>query len=224
MKGKAEEERQQARKESSQARAKSEQLQQRINEGVKREAARMEKEKKQAVKRESLGNLAKVGSLTAALALYCFIMTVIWLADRWNIVKTVPQWLVNRWDDIKAIWDWIVSAHEWAYKLLQPHMSDFIAKAIPFTLILAIAALIAYFGVYKGFCYLLEQWGKLWTHYEYRQEKLLKASVTVAILTVSMPLAVATADGVGSLNVLSWWLIYSIALNVVYHAVTYKQW
>lgn len=223
LKDRAETAMQQARSESYEANAKSKQFQQKIDEGVKREAERIEREKEQAVKRENIDHFAKVGSLTVALSFYCVIMTAIWLVDRWEIVKTVPQWFVNRWGNLQTLWGGIVSVHSWAYKLLQPHMSDFIAKAIPFVVLLAIVALIGYFGVWKGFWFLQEKWSNLWSHYEYQDKKLLKVSITVAIITVSIPLAVFVV-GIGSLNVFSWWLIFSIVLNVAYHAITYKRW
>lgn len=223
LRDKASRELEQAVNKNYYAEKKSNELQKIIDEGIKKEAERIEREKDQAVKRENLGHFAKVGSLTVALSLYCFIMTAIWLVDRWEIVKTVPQWFVNRWGNLQTMWGGIVSVHSWAYKLLQPHMSDFIAKAIPFIVLLAVVALIGYFGVWNGFWFLQEKWSDLWLHYEYQDKKLLKASVTVAIITVSIPLAVFVV-GIGSLNVFSWWLIFSIILNVAYHAITYKRW
>lgn len=221
LKDRAETAMQQAKSESYEARAKSKQLQQKIDEGVKREAERIEREKEQAIKKENINHFAKVGSLTVALSLYCFVMTAIWLVDRWEIVKTVPQWFVNRWENIQTLWGGIVSVHSWAYKLLQPHMNDFIAKAIPFVVLLAIVALIGYFGVWKGLRFLKEKWSDLWRGYDYQNQTLLKVSTTIAIVTVSVPLAIFIA-GFGGLNVVSWWLIFSIGLNVAYHAITYN--
>lgn len=223
LKDKAEAERQQARNESIQVKAKSAELQKIIDAGIKKEAQRIEREKAQALKRESIDHFVKVGSLTVGLSIYCVIMTAIWLVDRWEIIKTVPQWFVNRWGNLQTLWGGIVFGHSWAYKLLEPHMSDFIAKAISFIVLLAIVALIGYFGVWRGFWFLQEKWSNLWSHYEYQDKKLLKVSSTIAIITVSIPLAVFVV-GFGSINVFSWWLIFSIVLNVGYHAITYERW
>lgn len=213
-----------AEKEKTKAQELNKELQLKINLGIQREAERIEKEKTQAVKKETTSHFAKVGSLTVALAFYCVVMTAIWLVDRWEILKTVPQWFINRWENIQFLWSGIVSVHSWAYKLLQPHMNDFIAKAIPFILMLAIVAIIGYFGAWKGFCFLKEKWSDLWRNYEFQNQTLLKVSTTIAIVTVSIPLAVLVASKSSLMNVLSWWLIFSVGLNVVYHAITYKRW
>lgn len=215
---------QQAEKEISEARTEKQHLQAIIDSSVKSRAEQIDREKTAKLKDESEKHFVQVGSVTVALAGYCVIMTVLWLSDRWDTVKTVPQWFVNRWENIKAIWGGVVSIYEWAYKLLQPHMAEFLAKAIPIMVMIAIVGAIGYFVAFKGIVLLADKWDELWRHYEYQSKKLLKVSMTIAIVTVSIPLAVFLAEITkNALNVFSWWLIFVLALNAIYHAVTYKR-
>lgn len=215
---------QQAEREINEARTEKQHLQEIIDSSVKNRAEQIDREKTAMLKNESEKHFVQVGSVTVALAGYCLIMTALWLSDRWETVKTVPQWFVNRWENIKAIWGGVVSIYEWAYKLLQPHMAEFLAKAIPIVVMIAIVGVIGYFVIFKGIALLADKWDELWRHYEYQSKKLLKVSMTIAIVTVSIPLAVFLAEITkNALNVFSWWLIFALALNVIYHTVTYKR-
>lgn len=219
----AEASRDKATREMNEAVSMKNMLQTKINDGIEREKNRLEKEKEKTIKSNNLNHYSKVGSLTVALSLYCLIMTILWLIDHSEPLKTIPKWFSNRGENLKAIWNGIVAIHTLVYKLLEPHMNDFIAKAIPFILLLALVGAFGYFVLWKGFWALLEKWSDLWSHYDYKSQKLLKASITVAIITVSIPLAILLVEVIPlSLNVLSWWLILSIGLNVGYHAITYR--
>lgn len=215
---------QQAERESYEARLEKQRLQQIIDSSVKNRAEQIDREKTAKLEIESEKHFIQVGSVTVALSAYCVIMTALWLSDRWETVKTVPQWFVNRLENIKAIWGGVVSIYEWAYKLLQPHMAEFLAKAIPIVVMIAIVGAIGYFVAFKGIVLLADKWGEPWRHYEYQRKKLLKVSMTIAIVTVSIPLAVFLAEITkNALNVFSWWLIFAVALNAIYHAATYKR-
>lgn len=194
-----------------------------IEEGIQREAKLLEIEKSRTIKSNNIQHYSTVGSFTVAISLYCLIITILWLKDHFEPLKAVPEWFTSRKENIKAIWNCIVGIHEWGSKLLEPHMNGLLAKAIPFIIMIAIAVTVAYFVIYKGFMCLLDNWNSLWSYYEYKSQKLLKASVTVAIITVSIPLSILVVELIPSLNIISWWLILSVGLNLIYHIVTYNH-
>ena len=78
-------------------------LQAKINDGIEREKNRLEKEKEKTIKSNNINHYSKVGSLTVALSLYCFIMTILWLIEHSEPLKTIPKWFSSRGENIKAI-------------------------------------------------------------------------------------------------------------------------
>ncbi len=196
-------------------------LQARIKDGIEREKNRLETEQRQAIRSNNRAHYFKVGTFTIALSFYCLVITILWLVDHAEPLATVPQWFSSRGENLKAIWNGIGTIYTWAYKLLEAHMNDLIAKGIPIILLLLLVGVIGYFVVWKGFWLLMEKWERLWDHYEYSSKKELKVSITVAIITVSIPLAILLV-GVIPWNVVSIWLILSVGLNVLYHAITYR--
>lgn len=199
-------------------------LQKKINDSVEIEKKRLEREKTRIINSHNIDHYTKVGSLTMALFVYCLIMTMLWLKDHNAPLKTIPEWFSARGENIQAIWNIIVDGYTGLYRLLEPHINDFIAQGISLVIVLSIIALVAYYGVWKGYIILKEKWETLWRHYDYQSKKLLKVSVTVSIITVSVPLAIFMVEAVPGLNIVSWWLILSIGLNGAYHTITYKEW
>jgi hypothetical protein len=219
-------EKQRAIAEKKELKEKSQKLQQIVDSRVKKAAKnieqRIEREKKEALKKESINYFAKTGVITYVFTVYSLLITIIWLTDQRDILNTVPQWFVNRWDNLQSTWNIIVFIYTSSYDPLRLHISDFMAGVVSTITLLIIAALVAYLSVIKGIKILRGKWSDLWLYYDNQKRKLLKVSITVAIIISSMPLAVFVAGFGGSVNVVSWWLIFSFGLNVVYHIITYR--
>ena len=101
-------------------------------------------------------------------------------------------------------------------------MHGFIAGLISLLPLIIICAVVAVLG-YIAYDYIKTQWIEIWEHYDRQDKTLLKASATIAIIIGSISLAVLVAGFNNPINVVSWWLILSLGLNVVYHAITYRQ-
>jgi len=222
LKDKAETEMRQARVEKAQAEEKSQKLQTIIDAKIRERAKRLEQKQKQAIKEKSADIFAKVGAVTYALIGWNVALTITLLIHDWHIVSTAPQWFVNRWSNIVWIANGIETIFVYFYELLQRHMHDFFAGVISLIPPIVICAVVAILG-YIAYDYVKTQWTDIWEHYDRYDKTLLKATTTTAIVIGSMPLATWLAGFDNPINVLSWWLMLSLGLNIAYHAITYRQ-
>jgi len=222
LNAKAQADLQTARSEKAQAEEKSQKLQAIIDAKVKERAKRLEQKQKQAIKEKSADIFAKAGAVTYALIGWNLLLTIALLNHDWHIVSTVPQWFVNRWGNIVWIVNGIESIFMYFYGLLQPHMHWSLAGVIS---ILPLAVIVAVVGIlgYIAFDFIKTNLVEIWEHYDRYDKTLLKATTTIAIVIGSIPLATWLAGFDNPINVVSWWLMLSLGLNIIYHAITYRQ-
>jgi len=222
LNAKAQIELQQARVEKAQAEDKSKRLQEIIDKRVRQEANRLKKEQKQEIKEKAIDIFAKVGAVTCALIAWNLLLTITLLDYEWHIVSTAPQWFINRWSDIVLIADSLEAIFLYFYGLLQPHMHGFLAGVISFLPPIVMCVVVGIVGL-MAYDYIKDLWTDTWEHYDHYNKTLLKASTTIAIIIGSIPLATQVAGLNNPINVVSWWLMFSLGLNVTYHAITYRR-
>ena len=219
----AEESSDRARRESSNAAALQENAKKYIENGIAVEKRRLDQQTEEILKSKKTLLYGQISFYMIGLSFYCFVITMLWITNYTEVLITIPDWFINRFENLASIGNGLISIHSWAYNLLIPHMSKLIAKAIPFIIIVVIMGAIAYFGILQGLCWVMVKWHDLWNHYYYAHQKTLKTCVTISIIIASIPLAIFLTDLFQySITVISWWLILSILLNVLYHKLTYK--
>ena len=209
---------QNAKRDLEKAKAKEKALPNEVNKRVRESATRIREEKE----REKREYSVKLGAVSMGLAVYCLIITGLWLIDNGAVLKTTPAWFVNRWRDLQALWGGITSIHEWGSNLLEAHINSFFANAIPFVVILILVVLIGLL-ILRGVSLAMKRWHELWSNYEDKGKKLFIGSITLALVAISVPLAVIVANLIATINVVSWWLLIASGLNVVYHYITCKR-
>lgn len=215
----AESSRDKAEKELREAIALKNNINEKIYKSVENEKTKLLKATDKELQYSKLKHLGTVGSLSVGLVIYCAIITILWLTDHSEPLKTIPLWFAARIENLKYIWGLITSLYLWGYNLLNPHTNDLVAKGVSFIITTAITCLIAY-GLFK-----LITW--IWFDYivtdvSYDKE-LLYLSSTIAIIIVSIPLAMFLVEVIPlSINVVSWWLLLSFGLNVAYQKITNK--
>lgn len=213
---KAEAAEQRARKALQEAREKDTNAEKHITRRVSKAKAEIERESAQKLSEATKRVRVLNSSIVPALALYGVIMTLIWAAERKEVIGTLPQWFFNRWNDIQTVAAAIKSAFL-AVRDWTPATWDPVARYLPSVLLSA--------GIIVGLFFALRAAGKrfvtwykgVWDNYRDKAEKRLKWAYTVVICLVSFLLAVLLAQHTPVLW-FSWFLLFAVAGTLLYHA------
>ena len=134
-----------------------------------------------------------------------------------DIAKTIPQWFVNRWKNFCDIAEMIAGLYQWCYGNLTNYMHPYVVIGI---MILASAGiLIGGFFLFRNvFDRISEKWHDRWQYYKVIGVKSLRKAVTVALCIVNITFALIAGMCIPlDINVVSWWICFSIGLNLLYH-------
>lgn len=148
----------------------------------------------------------------------CIIQTGYILFMNKDIAKTIPQWFVNRWENGCDIAEMIVWLYQWCYGCLTNYMHPYVVISI---MILASAGILIgeFFLFRKVFDHIGEKWHDRWQYYEATGVKSLRKAVTVALCIVSITFALIAGMCIPlDINVVSWWICFSVGLNLMYHS------
>lgn len=148
----------------------------------------------------------------------CIIQTGYILFMNKDIAKTIPQWFVNRWENGCDIAEMIVWLYQWCYGCLTNYMHPYVVIGI---MILASAEiLIGEFFLFRNvFDHIVEKWHDRWQYYEVTGVKSLRKVVSVALCIVSITFALIAEMCIPlDINVVSWWICFSVGLNLLYHS------
>lgn len=87
-------------------------------------------------------------------------------------------------------------------------------------MVLASAGMIAgaFLLIRNVFDRLREKWDNRWQYYEMVGVKELRKAVSVALCAISITFSMIAAINVpADINVVSWWIVFSVGLNFLYH-------
>lgn len=154
---------------------------------------------------------------TWAFCFICMIQTGYILFMNKDVAKTVPQWFINRWANCCDIAERIAGVHQWCYGYLTDYMHPYVVIGV---MVLASVGIIAVgFVLLRNVLdWLSEKWHDRWQYYEVYGEIRLRKAVSVALCIVSITFALISAKYIPlEINVVSWWIVFSIGLNLLYH-------
>lgn len=147
----------------------------------------------------------------------CMIQTGYILFMNSDVVKTIPQWFINRWQNCCDIAERIAKVYQWCYGYLTDHINPYVVIGV---MVLASAGIIAVsFVLLRNVSdWLSEKWYDRWQYYEVYGEIRLRKVVSVAICIVSVTFALIAEEYISlDINVVSWWLVFSVGMNLLYH-------
>ena len=135
-----------------------------------------------------------------------------------DIAKTIPQWFVNRWKNFCDIAEMIAGLYQWCYGNLTNYMHPYVVIGI--MILASVGILIGEFFLFRNvFDQISEKWHDRWQYYEVYGEIRLRKAISVAICIVSITFALIAGKYIPlNINVVSWWICFSVGLNLLYHS------
>ena len=155
---------------------------------------------------------------TWAFCFICIIQTGYILFVNKDVACTIPQWFVNRWKNVVDMAEVIAGLYQWFYGYLADYMHPYVAIGVMILVSVGIIAggFLLFRNVYDR---ISEKWHDRWQYYEVYGEICLRKAVSVALCIVSVTLALIAGKYIPlDINVVSWWLVFSIGLNLMYHS------
>ena len=151
---------------------------------------------------------------------FCFICIIqteyIFFMDK-DVAKTIPQWFVNRWKNCCDAAEMIAGLYQRCYGYLTDYMHSYVVIGI--MILASVGILIGEFFLFRNvFDHISEKWHDRWQYYKVIGVKSLRKAVTVALCIVNITFALIAGMCIPlDINVVSWWICFSIGLNLLYH-------
>ena len=189
----------------------------RVKDEISRIKRRLEADMNCRLKDDLQRQNVTLGIWTWAFCFICMIQTGYILFVNKDVVFTIPQWFENRRENGCDIAEMIARLYQWCYEYLTDTLHPYMAVGI---LILASAGMIAgaFLLIRNVFDRLREKWNNRWQYYEMVGVKELRKAVSTAICVISITFAtIATINVPVDINVVSWWIGFSVGLNFLYH-------
>lgn len=155
---------------------------------------------------------------TWAFCFICMIQTGYILFANKDVACTIPRWFENRWENGCDIAEMIAGLYEWCYGYLSDYMHPYVAVGI--MILLSTGILATVFLLFRNvFDRLGEKWDDRWQYYEVTGVKSLRKAVSVGLCIVSVTFSLIAGIYIPvDINVVSWWLGFSVGLNLLYHS------
>ncbi len=154
---------------------------------------------------------------TWAFCFICMIQTGYILFVNKDVVFTIPQWFENRWENGCDIAEMIVGLYQWCYDHLSAYMHPYVAIGV--MVLVSVGVVASGFFLFRNvFDRIGDKWHDRWQYYEVTGVKSLRKAVSVALCIVSVTFALIAGKYIPvDINVVSWWLVFSVGLNLLYH-------
>lgn len=155
---------------------------------------------------------------TWAFCFICMIQTGYILFVNKDVAWTIPQWFENRWENGCNIAEMIAGLYQWCYGYLSDYMHAYVAIGVMVLVSVGIMAggFLLFRNVYDR---ISDKWHDRWQYYEVTGVKSLRKAVAVALCIVSVTFALIAGMYIPvDINVVSWWLVFSVGLNLLYHS------
>lgn len=154
---------------------------------------------------------------TWAFCFICMIQTGYILFMNQDVTKTVPRWFENRWENGCDIAEMITGLYQWCYGYLIDYMHPYVVIGIMVIVTIGIMA-VGFVLLRNVFDWLSEKWHDRWQYYDVYGEIRLRKAVSVALCIVSVTFALIAGKYIPlDVNVVSWWICFSVGLNLLYH-------
>jgi len=160
---------------------------------------------------------ATLGIWTWIIALISIIQTSYILYVNKDIVATIPDWFLNRGRDVMNVANLLGKFYQWCYNFLTQYVHSYVAISI---IILVSGGIVtgAFVLVRIAFGRITEKWDYRWQYYKATGVLELRKAVSVALCVISITLSMLAATLIPvDINVVSWWIIFSVGLNLLYH-------
>lgn len=135
-----------------------------------------------------------------------------------NIVSTIPLWFRDRYRNLQ----WMLQCVEDFYQSLYLKMTTEISTQVTIGIMIFVSVIIAVAAfclIRIGLRHLLQKWKKRWGFYESRDIDLLKkcAMAGITLMGMSISMVVVNLPFIPfRLNVVSWWILISAVMELLY--------
>ena len=194
----------------------------RVNEKVSRVKRNMEADMKGRLQTALQKQTIALSIWAWAFCFICMIQTGYIIFMNQDITRTIPRWFINRWENGCDIAVMIARLYQWCYGYLTNYMHSYVAIGVVALVTIGIVA-VGFVLLRNVFDWLGEKWHDRWQYYEVYGEIRLRKVVSVALCIVSVTFALIAGKYIPlDINVVSWWLGFSIGLNLLYHDCVIK--
>lgn len=182
---------------------------------IKREMQMELREKADKVIRRQSRQLS--GMTVVLLVAYLIQLTALLFLKK-DVVAAIPLWFQDRYRNVQWLSQCIGNFYQRLYLKMIMEISDYAAIGL-LIFISVIIAVICFFLIRMGLCYLLQKWKKRWEFYESRDIGLLKkcAMVGIVFMGLSISMVMVNLSFIPfRLSVVSWWILISAVMEFLY--------
>ncbi len=174
----------------------------------------LRKESDRVLRRQS----RQLSGMTVVLLIAYLVQLIVVLIIEKDTVATIPLWFRDKYGNIQWLSKCIGDFYQRLYLKMITEISTYAAIGI-LVLVSVIIAVICFFLIRMGLCYLLQKWKKRWEFYENRDMELLKKCVMagIAFMGLSISMVVVNLPFIPfKFNVVSWWILISGVMEFLY--------
>lgn len=186
------------------------------------EVAQLKRQIQRELKEKSDRNFRRqsrqLSGITVVLLATYLIQLVAFLFLERNTVANIPLWFRDRYRNVQWMWKCIGDFYQNLYLKMTTEISTYAAIRI-LVLVSVIIAVICFFLIRIGLRQLLRKWKKRWELYESRDMALLKkcAMAGIAFMGFSISMIIVNLPFIPlRLNVVSWWILISGVMELLY--------
>ena len=206
-----------AKKILAQAKTLNDTFDKRVTEKTSRIKRKMEADMKGKLQNALQKQTIALSIWTWAFCFICIIQTGYILFMNQDVAKTVPRWFENCWENGCDIAEMIAGLYQWCYDYLTDYMHPYVVIGIIVIVSVGIVA-VGFVLLRNVIDWFSEKWHDRWQYYEVYGEIRLRKAVSVALCIVSVTFALIAGKYIPlDINVVSWWIGFSIGLNLLYH-------
>lgn len=160
---------------------------------------------------------ATLGVWTWVIAFISIVQTGYIFFVNKDVDATIPEWFLNRGRNVMNVSNVLCRVYQWCYEYLDQYVHSYVAVGIIALVSVGIAA--GVFVLVKiAFDRITEKSDDRWQYYKNTGVAELRKAVSVALCVISVTLSMVSVSLIPvDINVLSWWLILSAGLNLLYH-------
>lgn len=160
----------------------------------------------------------QLSGMTVVLLVAYLIQLVAFLFLEKDTVATIPQWFQGRYKNIQWLSQCIRDFYQHLYLKITAEISTQTTIGI-MTLVSVIIAVVIFSLIRMGLRYLLRKWKKRWEFYDCMDVDLIKkcAIVGIAFMGFSISMVVVNLPFIPfRLNMVSWWILISGVMDLLY--------
>lgn len=179
----------------------------------KQEKADMQKQLQKKLRIQT----ATLGIWTWIIALISIIQTGYILYVNQDIVATIPDWFLNRGRDVMNVANLFCRVYQRCYEYLAKYVHSYVAVGL--IALVSVGILAGVFVLVRmAFDRITEKWDDRWQYYKNTGVAELRKAVSVALSVISVTLSILAVAAIPvDINMVSWWIILSAGLNLLYH-------